>query len=200
MPQPNESHVRRVLAANDRDARIRKCIEQAWDSLKSYSDRPKWRRKSTTRALMWENSIDAVVAELSGDAGIKTVAHNDTVSFIADDAVLFRLKKAASSLFTSNYPTFLASMFHDHHADLFGHEGHHRVEIVHVFNRFQTALEWIGVVARDKGNVIWQYELPHGSAAVVALPPAVPPTKPAADTVLHPASQIDEKKTDDDRK
>ena len=40
---------------------------------------------------------------------------------------------------TRNYPTRLANLFHTHSGDLFGFEGHHRVEIVHVLNRFQTA-------------------------------------------------------------
>ncbi|MEI8702294.1 hypothetical protein [Mesorhizobium sp. ISC15] len=201
MPNPDEAVVRRVLAQNERDVRIRSCIEKAWEDLKErYADRAWWRRTSTTRAVMWENSVQAVLAELSVDEGIRPVPHDDTVSFIADDLVRFRLKKAALSLFTSNFPTQLADLFHIHQADMFGHVGHHRVEIVHVFNRFQTALDWIGVVAREKNEILWKFELPQGGAAVVALPPVVP-TKPASDSVLRPAAKTDQdKKTDDDKK
>lgn len=188
MSLPNEETVRRVLAVNGRDARIRACIEQSWEHVtKSYPDRPKWRRKSTTRALMWEATVEAVGSVFDGDRGIRPIAHHDTVSFVADDTVLFRLKKAQMSLLTTNYPTLLARMFHTHAPDMFGHEGLQRVEIVHVFNRFQTRLEWIGVVARDKKKVIWQYELPVSGAAVTALP-TTPPVKPASDTVLRPAA------------
>ena len=195
MPTPDESIVRSVLAKNGRDAKIRLCVEQAWDEVKAkYSDRPKWRRKSTTRGLMWEGSVEAVVAELETDEGVKAVGHYDTVSFIADDTVLFRLKKAASSLFSANYPTPLAGLFHAHRADLYGHDGHHRVEIVHVFNRFQTALDWIGVVARDDEHVIWQYELPNRSAGITTLAPPLP-LGPASDTVLRPAALATDKKS-----
>ncbi len=200
MPVPDESVVRRVLAKDDRDAKIRLCIERAWDDLKAkYADRPRWRRKSTTRGLMWENSVEAVVVELEADKGVKPIGHYDTVSFIADDKVLFRLKKAASSLFTANFPTPLAGLFHAHRADLFGHDGHHRVEIVHVFNRFQTALDWIGVVAREKEEVIWQYELPNRGATVATLTPPKLPVGPASDAVLRPAVAADKKSNEADK-
>lgn len=199
MPTPDRDIVQSVLARHDRGARIRACIEKAWDDLKDkYSDRAWWRRKSTTRAIMWENSVEAVVAELDGDSGIKLIPHNDTVSFIADDSVRFRLKKAERSLFTSNYPTPLANLFHDHEeADLFGFSGHHRVEVVHVFNRFQTALDWIGVVARDKSRLLWEFELPQAGAPVVALPTSKP-TKPASDSVLRPAASTEKDKPDEE--
>ena len=70
--------------------------------------------------------------------------------------MLLRLKKADSQSATRNYPTPLAGLFHRHEKDLFGHEGHQRVELVHVFNPLQTELIWIGVVARDeRRNVLW---------------------------------------------
>jgi hypothetical protein len=198
MPIPDEDTVRRVLAKDGRDERIRSSIERAWEDLqKKYADRPKWRRKSTTRAVMWENTVDAVLAELDGDKGIKPVPHHDTISFVVDDTVFFRLKKAATSLFTTNYPTSLANLFYHHEADLFGHEGHHRVEIVHVFNRFQTALDWIGVVARERNGVLWKFELPQSGASVVSLSPDRP-IRPAADSVLRPAIRHNDKKTDEE--
>lgn len=199
MPIPDETTVRRVLSRNDRDVRIRSCIEMAWTNLaENFPDRAWWRRKSTTRSVMWENSVQGVVVALEGDSGINVIPHNDTVSFIADDTVRFRLKKATTSLFTSNYPTFLAGLFHVHQADLFGHEGHHRVEVVHVFNRLHNALDWIGIVAREKSKLLWQYELPQGGAVVVALPPS-PPMKPASDSVLRPTGGTD-KKSDEEKK
>ncbi len=200
MPRPDETLVRKVLAKDARDVRIRLCIEKAWDDLKAdYVERPKWRRKSTTRAVMWEKSVEAVVNELDGDSQVKPVGHYDTISFVADDVVLFRLKKAATTLFSANYPTPLAGLFHVHRADLFGHDGHHRVEIVHVFDRFQTKLEWIGVVARDKKKVIWQYELPNSGASVTALRPSIPPTGSAADSVLRPAKPDADRKSDEEK-
>ncbi len=198
MPIPDEAIVRGVLQKGDRDIRCREAIEHAWNHCQGFKDRSWWRRKSTTAAIMWEHSIANVVEALEGDAGARIIAHQDTTSFIFDDTVLLRFKRAGLSLVSSNYPTRLANLFHAHTTDLFGFEGHHRVEIVHVFNRFQTALDWIGVVARNKKDLLWQFELRRGGAAVMTLPPSERPT-PAADIVLRPAKPGDERRGSEKR-
>jgi hypothetical protein len=196
MPTPDEATVRRVIAANDRDIRCRAAIEAAWETCKQIPDRSWFRRKTTTAALMWEHCVDNAVNELYGDPGVRVIAHQDTTSFIFDDTVLLRFKRAGLSLMSSNYPTVLANLFHNHDRDLFGFEGHHRVEIVHVLNRFQTELDWIGVVGRERKNVLWEFELRRGGAAVIELPLPERP-KPAADTVLRPIRPAgDERDTD----
>jgi len=193
MPTPDEATVKRTLQANDRDIRCRNAIERAWEHCQGLQDRAWWRRKSTTAAIMWEHSIANAVEALDGDPGTRVVAHQDTTSFIFEDTVLLRFKRAGISLMTSNYPTQLANLFHAHTRDLFGFDGHHRVEIVHVFNRFQTGLDWIGVVAREKKQLLWQFELRRGGTSVVGLPVSDRPT-PAADTVLRPAKPGDERR------
>ena len=187
MPIPNLETVQSVLQANDRDLRIRSAILQAWDDVQNkYPDRAWWRRASTLRSVMWEHSVDRVMGVVTDDPGLVSVQHYDTASFIADDVVLFRLKKANTGLFSSNYPTPLAQMFHHHSSDdLFGHEEHQRVEIVHTFNRFYTAINWIGVVAREGKKMIWDFELRRGDGAEV-LPFPVAPTLPAGKTVVRP--------------
>lgn len=191
MPTPKKSVVEQVLQTNDRDIRCRAAVESAWDHCRGVTDRAWWRRKSTTAALMWEHSVDNAVKAMDGDRGLKVIAHQDTTSFLFDDAVLLRFKRAGLSLMTRNYPTALANLFHRHERDLFGFDGHHRVEIVHVFNRFQTELDWIGVVAREKSQVLWEFELRRGGATVVQLPAAERPA-PAADTVLRPIKPTSE--------
>lgn len=198
MPTPDEATVRQVLQTNDRDILCRAAIEQAWERCRTLPDRAWWRRKSTTAAVMWEHSIANAVAALDGDGGTRVIAHQDTASFIFDDTVFLRFKRASIGLMTSNYPTQLANLFHAHTRDLFGFDGHHRVEIVHVFNRFQTALDWIGVVAREHKQLLWQFELRRGGAAVVALPRPERPV-PAADAVLRPARRADERRDAEDR-
>lgn len=193
MPTPDQILVEQVLQANDRDVRCREAVEQAWDHCQSLADRAWWRRKSTRAALMWEYSVNNAVAAFADDPGVKVIAHQDTTSFIFDDKVLLRFKRAGLSLMTSNYPTSLASLFHSHTKDLFGFNGHHRVEIVHVPNRFDTALDWIGVVAREQKHILWDFELPSRGGAVFALPTHDYPT-PAADTVLRPAKPGDERR------
>jgi hypothetical protein len=198
MPTPDEATVKTVLQENDRDIRCREAIEQAWAHCQGLGDRAWWRRKSTTAAIMWEHSVANAVEALESDNGAKVIAHQDTTSFIFDDTVFLRFKRAGLSLLTSNYPTQLANLFHSHTRDLFGFDGHHRVEIVHVFNRFQTALDWIGVVARDKKDLLWQFELRRGGADVIAFPPSERPN-PAADTVLRPAKKDDERRDADEQ-
>ena len=133
---------------------------------------------------MWEHSVDQVMSVVADDAGLVSIEHHDTASFIADDKVLFRLKKADRKLFSSNFPTPLANMFHRHESDLFGHDGFHRVEIVHTFNRFHTAIDWIGVVARDDKSLLWEFEIRRGGGQVIPMP--VVPVLPAGKTVVRP--------------
>lgn len=198
MPTPDIDVVRRALESNGRDLRIRDAIEQAWsDVQEKYPDRAWWRRPSTLRSLMWEQSVERVMEIVDSDPRLASVAHYDTASFIADDVVLFRLKKADRKLFSSNYPTPLANMFHRHSADLFGHEGFHRVQIVHTFNRFQTAIEWIGVVAREGKNIIWDFELRRGEGKVIPFP--VAPTAPAGPSVIRPHIPEVGKKSEDEK-
>lgn len=191
VPSPDETIVKQVLQANDRDIRCREAIEAAWDQCQAIPDRAWYRRKSTTAALMWEHSVDNAVKAMEDDKGLSVIPHQDTTSFIFDDTVFLRFKRAGLSLVSRNYPTALANLFHNHDKDLFGFDGHHRVEIVHVFNRFKTALDWIGVVAREKSHILWEFELRRGGAAVIELPLGERPA-PAADTVLRPTKPASE--------
>jgi hypothetical protein len=198
MPTPDEFVVKQILQANDRDIRCREAIESAWNHCRDFADRAWWRRKSTTAALMWEHSVDNAVRAMEGDKGLKIIPHQDTTSFIFDDTVFLRFKRAGLSLMTRNYPTALANLFHRHQLDLFGFDGHHRVEIVHVFNRFQTELDWIGVVARERKHVLWEFELRSGGAAIVQLPPTEPPAS-AAETVLRPTKPASEEQDTEEK-
>lgn len=199
MPVPDEDVVRRVLAVKDRDVLCRQAVEDAWKIIKEgYPERAWWRRKSTSRALMWEHSVNNAVAAFESDSGVRVIPHNDTASLLFDDIVFARFKKASIQLHTSNYPTLLALMFHRHDRDLFGHEGHHRVEIAHVLNQFETKLDWIGVVARERERVLWHFELRSGGAAVEPLPLPKRPA-PAVDQVLRPVKPEAEETRDKER-
>ncbi|MFN4358145.1 hypothetical protein [Sphingopyxis alaskensis] len=187
MPTPDHDHVQEILARNGRDLKIREAIGKAWADVQAkYPDRAWFRRASTVRALMWEHSVDRVMGVVGDDEGLASVQHHDTATFIADDSVLFRLKKADRKLSSSNYPTTLASLFHQHDADLFGHRGFQRVEIVHTFNRYFTALNWIGVVARDEGKTIWSFELRRHAGEGEVIPFPAIPKGPAGGTVVRP--------------
>lgn len=191
MPTPSEEIVRRVLSINGREAACRRAVDDAWATVQQkYPERAWWRRKSTRAHLIWEHSVNNAIDAFDVDSGVHVVQHHDTASFIMDDTVLLRFKKADIQLKTRNYPTLLAKLFHRHENDLFGHEGHHRVEVAHIFNRFETDLDWIGVVARDNKNVLWNFELGAGSAIVERLP--------LPDTLAPAATRIVRQKSSDD--
>jgi hypothetical protein len=138
---------------------------EAWDEIdKKYPDRAWWRRKATHAGLMWEYAIQHLLNNLGDD--VRAVPHNDTMSLIFDDRLLLRPKKADYELKTKNYPTPTALLFHEPEADLFGFTGLQRAEVVYVPNRFETAIEWVGIVARNA----WSFELEDAPAAVEALP------------------------------
>lgn len=188
MPIPDEEIVRRVFSANGRESACRLAVENAWTTVKDgYPERVWWRRKSTRAGLMWEHSVNNAASLLESDSGVRVVPHHDTSSFIFDDIVLARFKKASIQLHTHNYPTLLATLFHQHDRDLLDFEGHHRVEIAHVFNTFETGLDWIGVVARERKRVLWHFELEVAGAVVESLP-LRQPAAPAGDRVLRPTA------------
>lgn len=106
---------------------------------------------------------------------MKIISHHDTVSFIFDDSVLLRFKKADIALRTSNVSTELADLFDDHTMDLFGHRGLQRVEVVYVLNKFETEIIWTGVVATDCGSYLWDLEL---APLIADMPIPFPSTRP----------------------
>jgi hypothetical protein len=146
-----------------------------------------WRRKGTRRALFWEFAVDKFIELTQGDPGLHVAEHNDTISFIFDDAILVRFKKADMDLHSSNYPTPTAELFHEHEADLFGFIGLQRVEAVYIPNQFDTDIIWTGIVAREGRRELWNLEL---NAPVVA-PTAVlpPPVQTSADDLASVKNQ-----------
>ncbi len=115
MPTPNEDIVWRILTANGRDIVCRRAVETAWATVKDgYPEKVWWRRKSTRAAVMWEHSVNNAAGAFDGADGARVIPHHDTASFVFDDTVLLRFKKASIQLHTANYPTFLASLFHRH--------------------------------------------------------------------------------------
>ncbi|HEX3365579.1 hypothetical protein [Phenylobacterium sp.] len=199
MPTPNQETVKQVLAIGDRAALIRGAVEDSWSKVSTeFADLAWWRRKTTRAALVWEYAVQAAIEALAGDPGVRVVRHHDTVSFVIDETVLIRFKKANIELKSSNYPTFLAQLFHDHEVpDLFGLGELQRVEAAYVLNRFQTGIVWVGMVARDKRQVSWNFELvPASGAEIIELPTRTEPVAPAADAVIQPrgtATSDDEK-------
>ena len=172
MPKPLKEFVQQVLAENDRGEYLRQAMEYANSTVNALSISATFRRKGTRRALFWEFAVDKFIELTQGDPGLHVQAHHDTVSFIFDQEILVRFKKADMGLHSSNYPTPTADLFHEHNTDLFGFSGLQRVEAVYVPNQFDTGIIWTGVVARDGNRELWHLEL----TAPMSVPAATLPT------------------------
>lgn len=180
MPVPLQEFVRQVLLENDRGAKFHCAIHQAWEAIKAdYRQRNRWRRKATLRAVMWEETIKRLAEVVADDPDLTLIEHDDTVSIIAEGAVLFRLKHANPALVTSNYPTPLATAFDDHSIDLYGFSGLQRVELCYVSDQFNETLIWVGIAARQDGSHLWKIEL--DGAGTVAPPIELPLEEKATD-------------------
>ena len=116
------------------------------------------------------------------DPGVHIQRHLDTISFVFDDVVLLRIKKANLELKTSNYPTELAGLFYQHQTDLFGFPGVQRVEAAYVLNRFETEVDWVGIVAWNAHRQLWHFELPE--------PQTVTPISSLQQPLRRPTSQL----------
>ena len=192
MPKPLKEYVQQVLAEHNRSAEIRDALYFGSEAVKAQPDNGWWRRKSTRRHQFWENAVARLIELTADDPGVQVVRHHDTVSFIYDDAVLVRLKKADYTLHSSNYPTEMAELFHVHRADLFGHPGLQRVEAVYIPNRFETDIIWTGIIAREAHASLWHFELVDTPAAPLIPIPA--PVQPPPATLAKLKNQTEEKK------
>lgn len=175
MSKPLQEYCQQVIAEHGRGWKIRQALQFGNTAVKEDADNVWWRRKSTRRAIFWENAVNKLIELMADDPGCVVIRHHDTVSFVFDDAVLVRLKKADMALRTSNFPTPQAELFHDHHADLFGHDLQ-RVEAVYIPNRFDTGIIWSGIVARQKKVHLWHFEFTEPLVVpVVSIPQPVQP-------------------------
>jgi hypothetical protein len=197
LSKPLKEFVQQVLAEHDRGEKMRQALEYANSTVSALAISATWRRKGTRRALFWEFAVDKFIELTQGDPGLHVQEHHDTVSFIFDDEILVRFKKADMGLHSSNYPTPTAELFHEHSADLFGFTGLQRIEAVYVPNQFDTGILWTGVVARDGNRELWNLELTAPIAVPVATLPA--PAATSADdlaTVKNQAKNANRKQGD----
>jgi hypothetical protein len=195
--RPLKEFVQQVLAEHDRGEKMRQAIEHANSTVSALAISATFRRKGTRRALFWEFAVDKFIELTQGDPGLHVQEHHDTVSFIFDNEILVRFKKADMGLHSSNYPTPTAELFHEHNADLFGFTGLQRVEAVYVPNQFDTGIIWTGVVAHDGNRALWHLELTAPTVPATATLPA-PATTSADDlaTVKNQAKNADRKQDD----
>jgi hypothetical protein len=188
---PLKEFVQQVLAEHGRGWRILQALRFGADAANADPDSGWWRRKSTRRHIFWENAVHKLIELTADDPDCKVIRHHDTVSFIIEDVVLVRLKKADMALRTSNYPTEQALLFHEHSKDMFGFAGHQRVEAVYIPNRFDTGIVWGGIVARQNKVNLWHFELTE--PVVVPVLPLPMPAQPPVSSLARLKNQANEK-------
>lgn len=183
MSVPQEAVVREVLGRQSRDKHIHAAARGGWVDYTHSSDAGRWRRKGTRASIVWERMVDRAINSLLPDRGVVSLEKNDSILFIADDAVVFRFKKGDGNRFSKNYPTETALLFHQHEEIIPGVlSHHHRVEVVYVLNSRETEISSICVVAREGAEILWWYEIEAGGAVIQPLP--LLPTAPRPNTGL----------------
>ena len=181
MPIPLEEHVRQLLLERDRGVQIYQAVVDGWSAFQErYPQRHQWRRKSSSRAMVWEEIVRRLAEICAADEGLVLVEHRDTISLVLEDEVLLRLKHADSSLITRNYPTEEAQAFDDHEVDLYGFAGLQRVKLCYVVDQFEQNLIWVGVMASKMGNFLWKIEL--NDVGAMPAPVTLPLEEPEIDT------------------
>lgn len=166
MPVPLEDHCRQTLLENEIGAKIFASIHKAWQKFeKEHPDRGTWVSSRTSRSMFWEFAIKELLSLSTSEANLTYVEHQNTVSFILEDEVLFRIKHAKPDLKTANVTTGESVDYHDHEVDLFGRSGLQRVFLCYVLNPYETQVAWIGVAAYNKSkNLLWRIELDNAGA------------------------------------
>jgi hypothetical protein len=95
LPLPLEEHVRIVLLENERGSKIYRAVADGWASYRElYPQRHRWVRKSSARHMVWEEVARRLKSVADADPGMNIREHQDTLSIIVDDEVLFRVKHA----------------------------------------------------------------------------------------------------------
>ncbi len=160
-----------------------------------------WRCKRSRAGFVWEQMIERAHSEFALEVGVRILDGYETFSFLVNDRVLFRFKKADESGMTSNYPTQLALALHEHEQDLFGLPEVVRVEVAYTLNALETEIADVIVVGRDGKTVVWTYSLMDAADGVIPLPMPAPAGDPeeksARRLVKARASDAEERKRRD---
>lgn len=140
----------------------------AWKDWRNAPYAGHWRKRGRAN-FVWEQAVHYAATAVSQMPDVKVVPKDESLHFLVNDKVAFRMKKADSAGFTSNYPTQEAMTFHDPQLSLTGVSAAHRVEVTYALNQTGTDISDISVVARNGRRIEWTYSLLRGDA-VASLP------------------------------
>lgn len=170
MSLPNKEEVKNHLSKIEPD--IHQIVLGAWKDWQDSTESKRARFPRTRANIVWDRMIDRALDLFARFKEIKVVTYqNQTYSFIINDSVLFRFKKGNPKGLSQNYPTQLALAFHDHAQKLlFKGIEYSRVEIVYILNELETQIKNIQVIARNKNQILWGYNIQKPQNNIDELP------------------------------
>ena len=118
MAPPDIEDVRTVLEPYE--ATIIDIIRQAWRDWIDSGFGAVWEFKRNRANFVWAQMAHYAREVFGGEPDVHIVEKDETLKFLVDDRVLFRLKKGDEVGLTANIPTQQVLAYHDHDQDLFG--------------------------------------------------------------------------------
>lgn len=174
---------------------------EAWKDWQNSPQRGEWRFPRGAAEFIWESWTAKFIPLAEEDPRVHVQTGHQTVHYVLNDEVLFRLKRADATGISANYPTMAALAFHDDEMPqlpLLAEYG--RVEVIYKTDSFKTQVTDIGVVARDKGNVLWYFSLAEMAAAgAIADIGDAPTNDPQPRSLVAPKPVPDSRKSKDGR-
>lgn len=178
MSLPDLETVQNALAPLE--TALRDAFRRAWKDWRNAPYAGHWRKRGRAN-FVWEQAVHYAATAISQMPQVKIIPKDESFHFLVDGIVAFRMKKADSAGFTSNYPTQQAMTFHHPQVPLTGVPAAHRVEVTYALNKIETDISDITVVARDGDRVEWTYSLLRGDS-VASLPSNLPKNPPAVNS------------------
>lgn len=195
MPIPDQSVVEPILKKHSKT--ITSFIFKSWSDFLATGYAASWTKRGRAN-FVWEQMATYAKATFGQDSSIRIITGHETLKFLVDDKVLFRLKKGNESGLSANYPTQGALAYSDPESDLFGNPEVPRVDVVYKLNRLETAIQDILVVGRAGDDIAWTFSVMDRGADIVVLP-AAPQPQPPSRKLVRPRQDNDNARTVDQR-
>ena len=168
MLAPNLDDVKPVL--NPHIPTVVSILHKAWRDWMDSGYAATWEFKRNRANFVWAQMATYAREAFENHPQVHIVEKDETLKFLVNGTILFRLKKGTETGLTSNIPTQQVLAYHDHEQDLFGMPAVQRVDVVYILNVLETDIQDILVVARNGKQLAWTYSLLEENEAVDTLP------------------------------
>jgi hypothetical protein len=184
------------LLLGSRESAICQIVLNSWKKWWKNPDRLILHYKRTRATAMHNYMMVEAPAAFASDPGVRLIHGHETIYFVAQQRLVFRLKMGDGCGVSSNVETQSSLAFNDPQQTLPGIPDHARVDIVYVLNPFETLIDRVLVVARDCDRVAWSYPIfprSYEGKAPITLPIQPVPLVPADNVVHLPVVKKEEK-------